>query len=70
MIKRDGFGLNNLHHLTLVSKSASELGEFKSPSTTKKPLGKNMVFPYYCAAINPNPEVFKALYNVIDNKMI
>lgn len=70
LIKRDGFGLNNLHHLALVSKSASELGEFKAPSTTKKPLGKQMVFPYFCAAINPNPQIFQALHNVIDNKMI
>lgn len=70
MVKRDGFGLNNLHNLSLISKAASELGEFKAPSTTKKPMGKKMVFPYFCAAINPNPEVFQALYNVIDNKMI
>ena len=70
MVKRDGFGLNFLHHKALTSKNLEELGEFKAVSTKKKPYGKAMIYPIYCAALNPNPEILKAMYEVIDNKLI
>lgn len=68
--KRGGFGLNNLHTLALTATKGEELGTFREVSITKKTMGDKIIFPIFCAAINPNPSVFQTLYDQLSNKFV
>lgn len=75
LFKRGGYGYNKLHQEVLTLTDPSELTPFKKTSTIKKTLGKAIVTPIHCAAINPNPEILKSLlessqeFSVPDEKL-
>ena len=48
----------------LTLNDASKLQKFKGVSVTKKTYGQTVVMPIHCAAINPNPDILKALLEI------
>ena len=69
-LKNDGYGLNQLHVKALTSKTPEELGVVRSASVKKKSMGEFLILPIYCAAINPNVEVFKKMYELLEDKFM
>jgi ankyrin repeat protein/predicted DNA-binding WGR domain protein len=70
LIKSDGYGLNNLHLKALTLKKAEDIGNFRGTSVKKKSIGINLIFPIFCAAINPHSEVFIRMYESLDDRFI
>ena len=70
LIKFDGYGLNDLHHKSLISKDSTGMQNVRAASTKKKTLGGTLIPPIFCAAINPNLAVFEHLYQILDEKFI
>ena len=75
LFKRGGYGFNKLHEEVLTLDDSTKLSPFKKTSTMKKTLGKHIVTPIHCAAINPNTEILKSLlessqeFSVPDEKL-
>ena len=70
LIKADGYGLNNLHLKALTLTKVEEMGTFRSASVKKKSIGATLIFPIFCAAINPHLEVFVKMYESLDDRFI
>lgn len=66
LFENQGYGYNQLHYEVLSCKQPSELTPFKPQSVTKKPLGKMIVFPIHCAAINANQDILQNLIDKVD----
>ena len=64
-LKRGGFGFNFLHDEVLNKNDPNNLSPFKKASCTKKTyIGESVITPIHCAAINPNPKILEALFDV------
>lgn len=59
--KRGGFGFTDLFVKVLEAKTVEDIGEFRSISAPKKSITEKVITPIYCACINPNPDILKAL---------
>jgi ankyrin repeat protein/predicted DNA-binding WGR domain protein len=70
LIKSDGYGLNALHLKALTLTKAEDIGNFRGASVKKKSIGMNLIFPIFCAAINPHADVFIRMYESLDDRFI
>jgi ankyrin repeat protein/predicted DNA-binding WGR domain protein len=70
LLKSDGYGLNALHLKALTLKKAEDIGNFRGASVKKKSIGVNLIFPIFCAAINPHSEVFIKMYESLDDRFL
>jgi ankyrin repeat protein/predicted DNA-binding WGR domain protein len=70
LLKDDGYGLNELHVKSLTANTLAELGQVKSVSVKKKNIGRFLICPIFCAAINPNFEVFQAMFDALTERFL
>ena len=70
MYRSDGWGLNELHTKSLSAKEPKDLGIIRSVNTKKKTLGNYLVMPIFCAAINPNFDVFKTVHDNLEDNFL
>jgi ankyrin repeat protein/predicted DNA-binding WGR domain protein len=70
MIRSDGYGLNDLHLKALTAETVASLGVIRSVSVKKKSMGTALILPIFCAAMNPNYEVFVKMYESLDDRFV
>jgi ankyrin repeat protein/predicted DNA-binding WGR domain protein len=70
LLKDDGYGLNELHVKSLTANTLAELGPVKSVSVKKKNIGRFLICPIFCAAINPNFEIFQAMFDALTERFL